>query len=410
MDRFFGDSVWNVVVDESVTLEELQVSVSNNTLREGLDMVNSIYGLDYYVNGNDITIGGEGLEFSEILTYGKGNGLYQIQRVFESGSDIITRLKAYGSGRNLPYDYLRDENAKGRYFTQLMLPNFATTGIDYVDAPQEIIDEYGIREGSYIFEDVYPSIEEIDLGSGRIDEIIRVDSIDLDSDYFTVGVRDLGFDINDYPSSKTPLLSIKGSNADGNPTYLGGYEFEIISVSQVATGYDLVLLKNQADNAILPDLVTTVRVGDRYVLLEIEMPPSYIINAEDKLAIKADEYMSDEAGQHLSYPIKIDEKFIIENDLGDDLDAGIRIKIEDLDLNIANFLTAQSVSIKFGSSPIPTYEAKLSSIKSKTLKSELNFTKIQQSNFNAISNNRVNFNTANNNTTVNKINRDITWQ
>lgn len=406
LDRFTGEGTWTVTVDSSVVLDEKQVSASNIKIWDALLLSQSIFGLDFFISGTNITIGGSGEEIATTFYYGKNKGLYEISRIFEQNQDIITRLKTYGAGRNLPSDYLRDEYSKGRYFTQLMLPDFATTGIDYVDAPASVIDEYGIREGVMTFEDIYPSIEEVDLGEGRIDEIVSVETIDPDSDYFTITTKDLEFDINDYLTAETPRISIKGSNANLSPTYLGGYEFEIVEV----TGTTVRLLKNQADGVVLPDTVTTVRAGDRFVLLGIEMPQSYITNAEDKLALRAAEYMQDEGGVELSYPVKMDEKFITENSLGDEIDSGKKAKIEDDDLDVANYFTIQTTTIKYGKSILPTYEIKLSNIKASALKAELKKTEIKQQNVNSSSSSIVNNTRVNNNVTVRGIEGDITWQ
>ena len=166
--------------------------------------------------------------------------------------------------------------------------------------------------------------------------------IDLESDYFTIYTRDLEFDINDYLTSETARISIKGTNSDSSATYLGGYEFEIVEVE----GNKITLLKNQADNNILPDQVSTVRAGDRFVLLGISLPPSYITNAENKLPIRASEYFTNDAGFELSYSVKIDEKFITTNDIEDDLESGKKAKIQDADLDIANYLTIQKLIYK----------------------------------------------------------------
>jgi len=135
LDRFFGIGVWSITIDPSVVFEEKQVSIANLKVWDGLALANTTYGLDFFINGNDIVIGGTGEDLPTTFYYGKGKGLYEISRVFDPKTEVITRLKVYGAkDRNLPKAYLRDENSKGRYFDHLMLPDFATTGIDYVDA------------------------------------------------------------------------------------------------------------------------------------------------------------------------------------------------------------------------------------------------------------------------------------
>jgi len=388
LDRFFGVNIWIITVDASVVLEEKQVASSNLNVSSGLNLAQSVFGLDYFINGNNIQIGGVGANVSQQLSYGKGNGLYEISRSFGSDKEIITRMKVYGGSRNLPQDYLRDAYGKGRYFNQLMIPNFAITGIDYVDAPVVMIEEYGIRESSITFEDIFPSIEEVVYGGNRIDEIVSVDAIDLESDYFTVEVNDLGFDINDYLTSKSAVLSIKGSNSDNSPTYLGGYEFEIVDV----TGNKIRMLKNQSDNNILPDNITTVRAGDRFVLLYIEMPAIYVTNAENKLQVRAAEYFTGDGDVDLSYIIKPDEKFIAIQGIESELIEGNRISVEDSDLEVDNYFTIQSVNIKYDKKILPTYDIKLSNVKAATLTEKINTVAIRQ--------NTINVSTVNSSSTV----------
>lgn len=406
LDRFTGAGVWNVSVDDSVVLEEKQVAISNLKLNEGLDLSSSVFGLDYRIKGYDIVIGGVGSDVSVSFSYGKNNGLYEISRVFESNEDIVTRMKVYGGQRNLPQYYLRDRDAKGRYFTQLMLPNFAKTGIDYVDAPEETIEEYGIREGSKVFDDIFPSIEEVVYQEVRIDEIVSVEPIDLDSDYFTVHVNDLGFDINDYLTSQSPVLSIKGSNSDGSATYLGGYEFEIVEVE----GNAIKLLKNQSDNNILPDDVTTVRAGDRFVLLYIEMPYIYVTNAENKLLTRAQEYFQGDGSVSVSYLVKPDEKFVTLQGVAEELVEGDRVRIIDEDLEVDGYFNIQSISIKSDKSILPTYDMKLSNVKSKTLTENLNDSAVNQNIINTTT--RINniSNSVNGNLKITGVKQIVTWQ
>ena len=406
LDRFVGDGIWNVFVSEEETdLAEMQISINEISVWDGLLMVNSQYGLNFFISGTTIQIGGTLGNLDTILYYGKNLGLYEIDRSFQEDVKVITRLKVYGSERNLPPDYLRDENKKGRYFTKLMLPDFAATGIDYVDAPVELIEEYGIIEGVKGF-DVYPSIEEIDLGSGRIDEIVSVEAIDLDSDFFYIQTRDLEFDINNYIlSGDTPRISIKGTNSDGTPTYLGGYEFTIIQV----VGTRVKLQKFQEGNIIVPDDVSTVRAGDRFVLLGIEMPQVYITNAENKLDIKAREYFSEGGSPELMYTIKVDEKFTELQGIADDFVVGKKIMINDNDLEVANYFTTQQVNIAWEEGKIlPTYDIQLSNIKLKTLKDEIKKNTAALNNTNTAINNK--FVQTNNSVIVNQTANKLIWK
>jgi hypothetical protein len=410
LDRFFGEGVWSVNVDPSVILEESMVTIDKQYLWDGLLLANSIYGLDFFISNKNITIGGSGSNVSSEFQYGKDKGLYEINRSYDIREKVITRLKTRGSSRNIPPDYLRDENSKGRYFTSLMLPNFATTDIDYVDAPQALIDEYGIIEGIKIFDDIFPSIEEADIGLGRIDAITSVIGYTEDDASFKVGVRDLGFDVLDYLTSETPRISIKGKNADGSPTRLGGYEFEILNSEKSGSGYTLTLAKAKEGSHYLPDLVTTIRAGDRYVILGIEMPQSYITNAENKLKERAESFFSDGAGIDLTYNIKVDEKFTTLQDLGDEFIAGNKIKITDSDFNVSDYFSIQEVSIEYGKSILPKYNLKISNTKPKTFWDQVGESNIKINDNNVRSN--VSIDRVNNRATVktDAINDKLTWK
>ena len=83
---------------------------------------------------------------------------------------------------------------------RLMLPSFKADGkTDYVLASEEAIAKYGIREGTITYDDIYPSITGMKNSSGQaIDEIKSVSAITNETQpTFTVGLYDLGFDLNE---------------------------------------------------------------------------------------------------------------------------------------------------------------------------------------------------------------------
>jgi len=177
------------------------------------------------------------------------------------------------------------------------------------------------------------------------------------------------------------------------------------------SGTTFKLLKNQADSNILPDDVTTVRVGDRFVLLGIRMPEQYITNAENKLEETALAYFTDGNDVELSYPVKLDEKFVTLQGIGDTLDSGKRAKVEDDDLEIANYLTIQNITIAYKEGAVlPTYDMKLANIKSKTLTEEINKSEVNQTNINTFINNNTTNTRVNNNIKINEAGEDLTWQ
>ena len=94
--------------DPSQMLGERDVNIDITEEQKCWDVVNMSYtkfNLKYYVIGHVVVIGGDEVNAGGVFRYGKGNGLYEVERTAEDGQEIITRLFAYGSEKNLPMNY-----------------------------------------------------------------------------------------------------------------------------------------------------------------------------------------------------------------------------------------------------------------------------------------------------------------
>lgn len=173
-------SLWSFDLSESAkNTDYYEISFSGENCFEALSNLNDkeTFNLKFRIEGRVIKVGYEsnivslsnGAPF--FLKYGKsshkpiedGGGLYTIERVPDN-QGIITRLRAYGGTQNVNLFYNKEDEGKYRYSANIMLPDYNITGKDYIDADQETIDYYGIREGSVIFEDIYPTIKEVRMG------------------------------------------------------------------------------------------------------------------------------------------------------------------------------------------------------------------------------------------------------
>lgn len=364
---YTGEKAWTIeVLDVG---EEKNLSFDATNCWNAVSMFKNEFDLNFIFQNRKITVGTAGSVIGHTFEYGKGNGLYQITRTSVDSSAIITRLKAYGSDRNLPRDYNK-KNAvpESQYITKLMLPNYSTSLIDYVDSNN--INIYGIREGVQFFDDIYPSIEDTkadDLlnagietsASGRLDEIVKVSEIlNPEQSYFNVWIKDIGFNINEYLTPTTAIFSVK----DGR---LGGYEFEITNcvtdTSVEGAKYRLTLNRNQDDNFIIPDAIINMQPGDHFVLLEIYMPEVYVLMAEQRLLNKAKEYLGKYDHAQTTYAISIDELFLAKNlALGEIIQEGNLLHIVDKGLGIDQNIIIQSLSIQYSADEVPVYDITLS--------------------------------------------------
>lgn len=414
LDRTYGKGTWSVVVSpEFQSTKEVNISVDTIKVQGALSILVNELETYYTIKGRTITIGAAGIPAGHLFKYGKGNGLYEIEQNAEADQAIVTRLRAYGSTRNLPHRYYNSlSGADGKKLIPdnmavqyLMLPEFPYTTQDpYIDSPN--IAKLGIREGTVFFdgsgelEEIYPSIEGMTAeqlkaagvlcnSTGALDEIVSAEQMTDNGvgeinegetqatakpPTFKVTLKDLGFDINDHLTTETATLSFKTG-------MLGGRNFEIVKngckpikdASGKVTGYELELNRVYDDGIKLwfPYSAYNAKAGDKFVLLYIKMPEVYIKAAAQRLKEAATEWLSKNDYSRSIYAPKVDEIFMArQHDLAmasggkikslhDTLKEGMLLLFEDEDLNIDASIFIDRLTIKEGDSPTPTYEVVL---------------------------------------------------
>ena len=109
------------------------LTVDNITCWEALTKINSEFDLNFIQRGNVVIAGTDGVFTSNTFRYGKGNGLYEIERISEDGQQVVTRLKAYGSEENLPNRYYAELNLQVFAHVESIKANYATSGLHYAN-------------------------------------------------------------------------------------------------------------------------------------------------------------------------------------------------------------------------------------------------------------------------------------
>ena len=371
LDAMYGKGVWSITLADGVDSEEKNISMSNQNCWSALSLVNTEYKLNYFVKGRSVTIGGAEPVVNNVFEYGKGKGLYEIERISDADTGIVTKLRAYGGTRNLDYSYPKkpewtDSILPANYALsplRLMLPSFKTDGVtDFVLASNEAIAKYGIREGVITYDDIYPSITGMKNSAGQaIDEIKSVDAITSETQpTFTVQLYDLGFDLNESLTTDEAQLSMKSGA-------LQGYAFAIAKIVKASDGsYTLTLGRNtleeaDTDNFTVPNKDWNMKAGDKFVLLNILMPQEYIRAAENRLLERAKEYLAKYSSTNYSYNIGVDEIFMARNaNFYNEIMEGKRLTVNDPEMGIDHEnVIIQSLSIKEGEGLIPTFEVTL---------------------------------------------------
>jgi hypothetical protein len=95
--------------DEPTGETDINIDIDKQNCFDVLSYSYEKFGLAYYMIGTTIVIGGKAVHLNtgaqNIFRYGKGLGLYEIERTSNDDQELVTKLFAYGSEKNLPMNY-----------------------------------------------------------------------------------------------------------------------------------------------------------------------------------------------------------------------------------------------------------------------------------------------------------------
>ena len=86
-------------------IDSTSISVQNQTVWEGLALVNSQFDVNFITRNREVFVDASGLLMQSTFKYGAAFGLVEINQDAESDQKIVTRMRAYGSEKNLPNRY-----------------------------------------------------------------------------------------------------------------------------------------------------------------------------------------------------------------------------------------------------------------------------------------------------------------
>lgn len=229
---------------------------------------------------------GQTLPFT--FEYGKGRGLYDLHRENVSSSNIVTRLKMYGSTENITSKYRAD---------RLCLPG-KTKGQSYIEKP-EMVAKYGVFEGRKNFDDVKPTF------TGSVESVV---------DTFSFIDKKFPFDLNATNASGETLYLINGVSAKihFNTGNLAGYDFEVKSYDHAT--HKFTLLKTTDDRGDVFPSETSMAfqfgVGNEYKILDVAYPSDIEAEAEAKLAEVGNKYYDQNCQPKVQYGLSVTKAFL----------------------------------------------------------------------------------------------------
>lgn len=415
------------------------VNIDNMSVWDSMRYIKETFGLSFVVSGRVVIIGAAWINTTGLFKYGKGNGLYEIERVADSEQQVVTKLYAYGSSKNMPDRYYADMSGSplpnNLAVDVLMLPGFpkmslyewvtkpvaqgggggsvvdSTTGkaswSGYTayfsqDAKTPWVmslnsDSLGIREDTKYFDgsdgtdEIYPTIENTGADTIHSANVIEDNGVFEDGQEvanFNIYLPNLGFDLASLITSES-AISIK----DG---YCGGRDFPIVSAQQITVpenNTDVTLwevtcnrVKDEGTKLWYPysdgmahggmysaNEPYQIRTGDKYVLVGIQMPDTYVNAASEKLLEGALLFLSKNDTTRYTYIPKVDEIYMARQALQvrdtdapayhDIINEGDVMNFKDADLlgeDVTNAVYIDTLRIKeYGNQQIPTYEVTL---------------------------------------------------
>lgn len=405
LDRAYtGDGKWTVVCNPSLAEKgNVSLSADGKTVWEMLSELPDKFGCNFTVSGRTLTIGVKPVEAGKVFMWGKDGGIDGVDVSGDSSQQVITRVRVYGSTKNMPERYYNKmSGADGKKYvpdnmavSTLMLPSFPKTTLDpYIDSGN--IGELGVREGVVYFdgsgdnEEIYPTMEgmtaedlraagvsiSLDEGdNGNLDEVFAADAVEADGyvaqgqtaspSTFRITLKDIGFDINGQLTSSTAKISMK----DG---MCGGREFEITGCAKSGNKYVLTCKRTLDSDLDLyfPYKDYNVKAGDKFVLLDISMPEAYIQAASGRLLLKGTEWLAKNCEPKRTLTPKIYGIYMARQhdealksggvSLHNTLREGMRLHVKDDDLGIDTVIGIKTLTIKEGGDKtVPEYEVAL---------------------------------------------------
>jgi len=310
--------------------ETKTITFGDDSCLSALQKICAEFKVDFWVKIENSKIvvhtGDFGRKLPIKFEYGKGKGLYSLNRSNVDDNDIINRLYVLGGTENIPNGYRN-------FSTNLLLPDS-----DFVE-DQNLIKNFGLKEGSINFEEIYPK------RTGKITALGNTKFKFVDSG--------MDFDLNAKEADGvTTKYLIAGTSAKVSMKTgpLAGYEFEIKKggYSHLSKEFEIIPFTNDSGQKF-PDVDSEAfqfSVGDEYVILDIVMPDSYIKNAENELLVKGLEQFEIHKNAKVSYDLEIDSAYMEKIGIGN-FDIGDYVTAVDKPLGINKMLRINSTTVTF---------------------------------------------------------------
>lgn len=130
-------AMWQEAYGEGTYTEDekkdVSVDISKESIWDSMQRIKNDFGLNFISRGRSVIVGSAGVPTNRIFKYGKGEGLYELERQADTEQAVVTKLFTYGSDKNMPVRYYG--NISYSYYATVarIYANYATSGLHYAD-------------------------------------------------------------------------------------------------------------------------------------------------------------------------------------------------------------------------------------------------------------------------------------
>lgn len=225
-----------------------------------------------------------------VFEFGKGKGLYALDRQNVDSSNIVTRLKVFGSDDNITNKYRAN---------RLCLPG-KSKAQSFIEQ-SEAVQKYGIHEARKIFEDIKPTFD------GAVTAVVSGSVLQFkDTSMFDLNAKEA--------DGKTTKYLVAGVSAKihFNTGNLAGYEFDIHKYDHATRTFTLKKLTDDRGDVFPSETSSAFQFakGDKYKILDVTLPELYQQEAERKLQERANEYYKQNSQPKVKYGLSVAKSYL----------------------------------------------------------------------------------------------------
>jgi len=250
------------------------------------------------------------IRFSDENSTGTGwdfeykSGLRNITRDPIETGNLVTRLYALGSDRNLGSAYVKEHGLR---------LELNTGGKDYIENNDDL---YGIIEQTVVFDEIFPRYTgTVTSTSTNVKFIDSSFPFNINDELIPEVTAKVNFLTGDCAGHTFDIYAATGWTPPGP-----GIEFEVIPVTL-------------QDGTIVPDATLNPADGDDFVVFDIKMPAAYLSLAEDELLVLAQAHLAKYDHPRVTYRLVPDWRYM--KTYNRNLTVGDTITINDTDLGIS---------------------------------------------------------------------------